>query len=175
MLIKLFELMVLLVLALICDIRTYKIKNSITVPFIIIGTATNVYLNGTSGLKTAMLGVAAPFTVLIALYALKMLGAGDIKLFCAIGGIMGAEFGLYSIAYSFLAGGIIAVILLAVRKNGFERLKYFLQYLKSCFLTFSLQPYGEFCQKNDGSKFRFAYAVISGTLMQVFSICKISI
>lgn len=165
MTIKIIESVILLILSLISDIRTYKIKNSITMPFIIIGAATNFLLYGMDGLLCSIIGTTVPFAVLILLYMLKMLGAGDIKLFCAIGSIMGLEFGIYSMAYSFVAGGTIALLLIMIRKNGVQRLKYLAEYFKICLLTLSLQPYGEFYIKSDGSKFRFAYAIVCGTFI----------
>lgn len=167
--VKLFGLGILLLLALVSDIMTFKIKNIIVFPFMIIGPAANLIMNGIDGLLFSVIGLLVPMLLLFILFALKMLGAGDIKLFGAIGAIMGVNFVLYAIACSFLAGGLIALLILLVRKNGRKRLTYFIGYLKSCILTFSLLPYTDFLDKNDGARFRFSYAVMCGTIIGLLS------
>ncbi len=158
----------MLLLALLGDIRTYKIRNSITLPFIVLGAATNIYLQGLPGLRFSFMGMLVPFLLLAGLFVLKMLGAGDIKAFCAVGSIMGAEFVINAMAYSFLAGGVIASALILLRGNGKERFKHLFSYLKYCLLTLKLQPYGDFEDKSKGDKFRFAYAITCGTCIQAF-------
>lgn len=148
--------------ALISDIRTYKIKNLIIVIFIAAGFLTNFITDGLSGLVNSALAAVIPIPLLIIFFALKMLGAGDIKLFCAIGAIAGVRLVLYTMAYSFISGGAIACIIMLVNRNFRKRGKYLISYLRTCFLTRSLQPYTDFSDKNDGAKFRFSYAVVCG-------------
>ena len=145
--IKYIELSLLLILALISDIKLYKIKNIIILPFIIIGIMTNILNSGLYGFRNSLIGVAVPVVVLIILYALKMLGAGDIKLFGAIGSIMGYEFCLFTIVFSFIAGGVIACILILLRKNGRKRFSHFFEYIKACIVCFALLPYSDFDDK----------------------------
>ncbi len=158
-----------MLLALICDYKTYRIKNTVVVPFIMAGILTNAILSGPGGLKSSAAGILLPVLLLIVFFALRMLGAGDIKLFSAIGSIMGAKFVIYAMAYSFISGGVIAVLIIVFRRNGKERLKYLLAYIKSCFLSFSLLPYTDFENKEDGAKFRFSYAAACGALIQAIA------
>ena len=165
--IKYIELVSLVILALISDIRTYKIKNKLILTFIISGLITNIVSDKFEGTANSLLGIIVPFMSLFAFYALSMLGSGDIKLFSAIGSIIGVKPLLYVMAYSFLSGGIIAFIIIIVRKNGRQRIKHLFQYLKCCLLTFSLHPYSDFNDKNDGGTFPFAWAVVCGTLVYI--------
>ncbi|MCG8499715.1 MAG: A24 family peptidase [Firmicutes bacterium] len=160
-----FEVIILVLLALISDIRTYKIKNIIVFPFMIIGMVTNTLINGFEGFMFSLAGCIIPVILLILLYILRMLGAGDIKLFSAIGAIMGSGFVLYTIAYSFLCGGVMALCLMIIHKHGKQRLYYLYRYLKTCLITLSVHPYTDFEDKTDGAKFHFAYAVACGTLI----------
>ncbi|MCX8129817.1 MAG: prepilin peptidase [Clostridia bacterium] len=155
----------LVILSLVCDIKTCKIKNGIVFPFILLGVAVNSMTGGFSGALRAFAGIMLPITLLIVFFLLRMLGAGDIKLFSALGAILGLKPVLYIMVYSFLCGGIIALILILIRKNGIQRLIHLLKYIKVSILTFSLLPYNEFGNKSDGSLFRFSYAVACGTLV----------
>ncbi|MCX7843507.1 MAG: A24 family peptidase [Clostridia bacterium] len=163
--IQLIELWILVAVALISDIKANKITNCITLPFVLMGIATNFFRTGWSGAVDSVFGVLTPAVLLFVLYGLRMLGAGDIKLFCAIGAIMGLSFALYAMAYSFLAGGVIAVIIIIIKKNGLKRLKYVFNYLKTCILTVSIHPYSDFMDQNDSGKFPFAIAIAFGTFI----------
>jgi len=158
------EIVILLAISLVCDIRTKKIKNYITLSFAGIGLITNFICNGFKGATLSLLGWFGPVAILFILHVLKMLGAGDIKLFAAIGAIMGFKFAMYAIFFSFLAGGIIGIAYLALRKNFRERFKYFIDYLKSCLLAHRLTEYKDFVNKGDKDSFRFTFAAVPGTL-----------
>ncbi|HOJ09366.1 MAG TPA: prepilin peptidase [Clostridiales bacterium] len=164
---KSIEVFILIFIALISDIKTYKIKNNLILVFIIIGIITNCILAGKIGLMNSLLGIIIPVAILFSLFAASMLGAGDIKVFSAIGSIMGIRFAIHTIIYSFLWGGVISLAIIVIRKNRKQRLKYLYDYLKSCILTLSIVPYTNFDEKNEGDKFQFAYAIVLGTVLQV--------
>jgi prepilin peptidase CpaA len=167
---KYISLFSLVLLALISDARTYKIKNAIILPFFLFGLVINLYSNGISGAVTSLLAAALPVLLLMILFIMRMLGAGDIKLFSAIGAITGIRFVLYSVAFSFISGGIIALIIMAIRKNGRKRLHHLLEYIKLCFATLSIQPYTDFQNKEDDARFHFSFAIAVGTVVTVLSI-----
>lgn len=158
---------ILIPLAVISDWKTFSIKNQLIFTFIIAGILTNFYYSGPNGVLSSILGAVLPILLLFALYALRMLGAGDIKLFSAVGAVMGVKFVLYCIACSFLSGGIIAIFIIIVRKNAKQRLIHLFTYLKLCFLTLSLKPYTDFADKSDGAKFQFAWAIACGSALTV--------
>jgi prepilin peptidase CpaA len=167
MYIKLIEIVALLLLSLISDIKTYRIKNSITFPFVALGLITNFLSGGLQGLGDSLAAFILPPTLLIILYMARMLGAGDIKLFRAIGSIMGTHFVFHATICSFLCGGIIALAVIIIRKNGRQRMQHLIKYIKTCIATLSLHPYTTFEDKRDGAKFRFSYAIFSGTMISL--------
>lgn len=126
------------------------------------GVGLGLWQNGLKGGAMAIVGMLIPILILLPLFALRMLGAGDIKLFASVGAIMGSRFVLNAMIYSFLSGGLMALLLMILRKNGRERLRHLATYMKTCFLTLSLQPYTDFNDKSDGAKFRFSYAIACG-------------
>lgn len=154
---------VLLLLALASDLKTYKIKNSITYSFMLAGLTVNFVGGGAGGLVFSLQGMILPAAVLFVLYVMKVLGAGDIKLLSAVGAVMGAGFVMHATACSFICGGIIALGLILARQNGAERFKYVLLYVKSCFLTMNLLQYEDLEDRQRSGKFHFSIAIASGT------------
>lgn len=165
MIIKVVEILLLLAASVVSDIKTYKIKNFIIIPFTLAGIITNYIFDGSNGLGYAFAGWFIPVAVLFILYAARMIGAGDVKLFGAIGSIMGWKFSLYGMAYTFLLGGFIGIIMLAINRNAAERFNYLKTYLKACFLSLNILDYSNFQNKKD--RFRLTYAVVPGVLLQM--------
>lgn len=165
------EMLLLSVLASMDDIRTGKISNRIVFPFIAAGIITNIYLSGISGISHSLLGMATPFLLFIPLYAIGLFGAGDIKLFCALGSAGGPFFILQCMAFSFLAGGIIASIVMLLRNNFRSRFTYLLAYIRNCLLTLSIKSYKSPEDQNGGGGFPFAPAAAIGTLITIILQC----
>jgi prepilin peptidase CpaA len=164
MALKIAILFLLVLLAVYNDIKSFKIKNLITYPAVVLGIFVNTYLYGSKGFKDAIIGALIPLIVLFIFFALRMLGAGDIKLFSAIGAVMGWRFSVFCIAYSFVFGGFISLIILLFRKNAKQRFIHLFNYLKTTFLLMKIEKYQDFCNDKNGL-FRFSYAVLGGTLM----------
>lgn len=154
---------VLLLFALISDLRTYKIKNSITYSFMLVGLTVNLARGGLEGLMFSLQGIILPVACLFILYVMKVVGAGDVKLLSSVGAVMGAGFALYATICSFICGGFIASGIILTRHNGAERFKYLIKYVKSCFLTMELLQYTDFKDIRGSGKFHFSIAIASGT------------
>ena len=161
--IQILEVVPLLLFATISDMSRYRIKNSIVITFIIIGLTTNIIIN-TNNILDYLVATILPIVALFILFALKMLGAGDIKLFCAIGSIVGTFNVAYCIIYSFLAGGAIALVVIIKNRSALISFRNISTYFKCCILTQSLLPY-----KNDASDtngcFHFSIAIVCGTML----------
>ena len=69
-------------------------------------------------------GFFLPVVILSLPFMLKGLGAGDVKLFCVLGSLMGSRRILACMEYSFAAAGVEAVVLLAIRRNRKEKLHF---------------------------------------------------
>ncbi|HNR04135.1 MAG TPA: A24 family peptidase [Bacillota bacterium] len=160
---KLIIVSMLMLLALVSDFRTYSVKNYITYGFMLIGLAVNLAIEGIGGLVFSLQGIIIPAACLFVLYITRIVGAGDIKLLCAVGAVMGAAFALYAAIYSFIFGGFIASGLMLTRENASERFNHLFVYLKSCFLTMDILQYTDLKNRQDGGKFHFSIAIASGT------------
>lgn len=126
-------------------------------------------MSGYTGLLFSLWGLLLPFLCLLALYLLRMMGAGDIKLLSAVGSIMGAKFAGTVMLYSFAAGGIGAAVIILIRNNAKRRLQHILSYIKSCYLTMSFLPYCDFEDKLDSGRFHFAAAIAVGALAAMYA------
>jgi prepilin peptidase CpaA len=160
---KLIIISALFLFALVSDLRTYKIKNSITYSFMVVGLTANFAEEGFEGFVLSFQGIILPAACLMILYIMRIIGAGDIKLLSAVGAVMGSGFAIYATLYSFICGGFIATGIILIRRNEIVRFKYFLTYIKSCLLSMELLQYADFKAKQEGGRFHFTIAIASGT------------
>lgn len=116
-------LFVLLVTASISDYRTYKIPNWLTAGGIAFALIYNsvVPFYRDHGFLWALGGMMIGFLIMLPCYALRIMGAGDVKLMAMVGAFLGVTDTLHAVIYSFIAGGI-AALLFAIRTRALGRL-----------------------------------------------------
>ncbi|WP_284639885.1 A24 family peptidase [Paenibacillus silviterrae] len=107
----------LIIIAFYSDIRTRKISNGLTVTCFVLGLLVHLYLSGFNGLLFSLLGAAAGFVPMLMLYMTRAVGAGDVKLFAALGALIGTEMTLQLVFASLMAAGIVALLILLWRKE----------------------------------------------------------
>lgn len=86
-------------------------------------------------------GCIIPFFLLILLYSIRVLGAGDIKLFMVAGLFLGRKEILQVIAWSFLFGGIYAFISLLRKRCFRQRFSYLFSYVKRIAVNGKIEAY----------------------------------
>jgi prepilin peptidase CpaA len=86
-------------------------------PVAISGLLINTFEYGVQGLKSSLFGLFVPMLLLGVLFYLKLIGAGDIKLFSAIGALLGGNFILYGMAYSFVIAGMVSLLIFIKNKK----------------------------------------------------------
>lgn len=161
MIVKILICAVFLVAINITDIKGFKIKNKVVVPAIVAGLAYGIICDSFSD---SLYGMLIPL-VLFPLYALKMLGAGDVKALCAIGSVLGFRLSVMTMLLTFVSGGVIALGFMLVHKNFTERFKNLFNYLKVSFLMRKPDKYDFGGGKN--SCFRFSFAITAGTVLAI--------
>src|SRR5215208_2731261 len=104
-------LFALLVVAGVIDYRTMRIPNWLTLGGVLVGLLSSTMNTGRplDGFLWALAGMAAGFAVLLPLYVLRVMGAGDVKLMAAVGAFLGFPAILYAVLFTFVTGGIAAV------------------------------------------------------------------
>ncbi len=91
------------------DVRYRRIPNKLVLVTLIGGLALNTIFGGSHGLLTSLEGIALAFGSMFFLHVFGTMGAGDVKLFAAIGALLGASLVLPTLAVVALTGGVLAV------------------------------------------------------------------
>ncbi|NMG74358.1 A24 family peptidase [Aromatoleum diolicum] len=123
---------------------------------------------GAIGLLSSLGGVAVGFAALFPLYALRAMGAGDVKLMMMVGAFLGPLQTLGVVMLTFAAGGVLALVM-ALWQRSFGQLALNLRFM----LTTSAMraaggesPRFEPLQQTAG-RMPYAVAIAAGTLLQL--------
>ncbi len=139
-----FEKCLLLVIsgtAVCMDFACSRINNRWNLFCLAAGTAYQIRIRGPEGLLYAAAGAACAFSVLLLLFLFRMLGAGDIKLFCALGSALGPARILKCIFGAFVFGAVISLIRMIHCGMAEERLRFFGTYVRECLRSGGIAPY----------------------------------
>lgn len=101
-------LLALLALAVWFDLRTRRIPNRL----VLVGLAASLVLqavHGVEGVQAWALGLLAGFGLLVPLYVVRAMGAGDVKLMAMIGSFLGPLAALNVVIFTLVAGGLLAI------------------------------------------------------------------
>lgn len=119
-LMALMVLAVLLLLATREDIRSHRIPNRLVLTGVVLGVALNGLLPDGSGFNSltpgglgwlaALKGLVLGLAVLLPIYLLRAMGAGDVKLMGMVGAFLGAGDLIGALIATLIAGGVIALV-----------------------------------------------------------------
>lgn len=103
------------------DWRWQRIPNQITYPTMLIGLVLGLFegIPGTPFVGGALdhaAGLGLAFLVCYPFYAAGGLKAGDAKMLMAVGAVRGSVFLLSTALYGALAGGVLALVLIGIRR-----------------------------------------------------------
>lgn len=115
------------------DVRYRRIPNLFVLATLAGGLLLNFIFQGASGIVMSLGGCALAFSLLFALHLLGAMGAGDVKLFAAIGSVIGLKLVLPTFLIIALTGGALAVVSMVragtVRSTLFNVLRLFVGFL----------------------------------------------
>jgi prepilin peptidase CpaA len=106
-----------LVVAAAIDGYKLKVPNWITFPMILSGWIVSAMSFGWEGLGWSLVGTAVGLALLLPLYAIGGMGAGDVKLLAGVGAWVGGTITLYAFCVAAIVGGVIAVLMVLVRRS----------------------------------------------------------
>lgn len=99
------------------DIRYRKIPNWLVLAGFLIGLSLSYLFFERQGFKDSLLGALLAFAVYFPLFALRAMGAGDLKLMVAVAAFSGPSNWIILFLITAILGGLIAVVLLLYRGN----------------------------------------------------------
>lgn len=92
------------------DARYRRIPNAFVLATLIAGLSVNSIINGTQGALASLGGCALAFALMFMLHIFGAMGAGDVKLFAAIGSLVGTSLVVPTFFVVVLTGGVLAVV-----------------------------------------------------------------
>jgi prepilin peptidase CpaA len=91
------------------DVRYRRIPNKLVLLTFIGGLTLNTIFGGSHGLLISLGGFALAFGLMFFLHAFGTMGAGDVKLFAAIGAVVGVSLVLPTLVVVALTGFVVAI------------------------------------------------------------------
>ncbi len=92
------------------DVRYRRIPNAFVLATFVSGVAINAIFGGLPGLANSLGGCALAFGLMFMLHIFGAMGAGDVKLFAAIGAVTGIQLVLPTFLIVVLTGGLLAMV-----------------------------------------------------------------
>jgi len=105
-----------LIVAAVIDGFELKVPNWVTFPFILSGWIYSVVAFGWEGLGWSLLGTAIGLALLLPLYAIGGMGAGDVKLLAGVGAWVYGTHTAYAFAASAVVGAVLAIGMVVARR-----------------------------------------------------------
>ena len=105
-----FFLVPLAVVIIYHDVRYRRIPNPFVLATLISGITLNFVLDGVAGAFSSLGGCVLAFILMFILHIFGAMGAGDVKLFAAIGSVIGAHLVLPTFVVVVLTGGLLALV-----------------------------------------------------------------
>ncbi|MFZ0942276.1 MAG: prepilin peptidase [Syntrophobacteraceae bacterium] len=160
-------LIVVLIFALITDIRSHKIPNWLTYPTIFLAILLYLDVDGLRGMLFSAEGLGLGIVLLMPFYMLGGMAAGDVKLMGVVGAVLGPGHLCYAFLSTAIAGGIYALILLLshpVRRKELASELY--SALRALVLT--KEPrFPRTYAHGEGFKLYYGVAICTGTLAYI--------
>jgi prepilin peptidase CpaA len=92
------------------DVRYRRIPNAFVLATLISGLTLNFAMGGLNGGLNSLGGCVFAFILMFMLHVFGAMGAGDVKLFAAVGSVIGAQLVLPTFIVVILTGGLLALI-----------------------------------------------------------------
>lgn len=92
------------------DVRYRRIPNPFVLATLVAGVAINAIFAGLPGVAASIGGCLLAFILMFMLHIFGAMGAGDVKLFAAIGAVMGSQLVIPTFVVVILTGGLLAVV-----------------------------------------------------------------
>lgn len=104
-------LAVLLLAAVWTDLASRRIPNQLVYAGVAVGLACQAVLPSGEGVVIGLQGMGLGLLLFLPLYALRAMGAGDVKLMAMVGAFVGPQHVVGAVLAALVAGGVMAVVM----------------------------------------------------------------
>jgi len=154
------------------DVRTYRIPNKLTYPAMVAGLAAHLAIEGWRGLLQGPGGLLAGGGIFLALYLLRTLGAGDVKLMAAVGAWVGLTSVVQAALYSAIVGGVCALAV-ALYRGRFRQTMANVGDLVRHHAAMGAEVHPTLNLENpEAQRFPYGVAIFGGTLVLLISLYR---
>lgn len=141
------------------DYREHRVPNWLNAAIAATGLAAQTAYHGWAGLQNAAAGMLLAFGLLVIFWAIKGMGAGDVKFMAAIGTWLGPHLTVSAVAVGGIAGGVLAVGIIVARRRWGETLSNFrILATKVCSAQTAFSEFGS-AKSLSGSSALLPYAI----------------
>ncbi|MEP6921890.1 MAG: prepilin peptidase [bacterium] len=92
------------------DVRYRRIPNPYVLAVLVCGFGLNAVFGGVDGAFSSIAGLGLAFSLMFLMHLIGAMGAGDVKLFGAVGAFIGIHLVLPTFVVVVLTGGVLAII-----------------------------------------------------------------
>ena len=136
------DLLLLISFGSVCmDVRDGKVQNPWLALCALCGLGLRYRLAGSRAFLAGMTAMFIPFLLLGWLFIFRMIGAGDIKLLCALGSFLDPLRSFYLVFGSLFFGAILSLLIMLRRGAARARLQYLITYIRSTAASGKVAPY----------------------------------
>lgn len=157
-----YLLLALLGIAAVIDFRTYRIPNWLTGLAILVGLSLHTFANQLPGFVFSLEGAVLGLGLFIILYMCGWMGAGDVKLFAAVGSFLGPAQAISAAIVIALVGGLLALLVLGFYQGWRKTGLWLWSYVQAMVLTRSVR--GLTPVQGAAPKVPYAVAIGLGTI-----------
>lgn len=157
-----------LAVAAVVDTRVHRIPNLLSLSLIIIGFSLQAVYVGQSGLVSATLGLLVGFAMLLPFYAVKGMGAGDVKLMMAVGTFLGPVDVAIAVGFTLLCGSVVGLMILAWKKGAGSWFKRYWLMMRTTFHTLRPLYIPPAANEIAATRFPYAAAIAAGTVLALW-------
>jgi prepilin peptidase CpaA len=171
-------IVVLLSIACWRDMQSRRIPNTL----VVVGLALGLFIQaaahagsglfhstqaGSLGLTASLLGAAAGLGLLMPLYVLRTLGAGDVKLMAMVGAWLGASSVAWAALFTLLAGGVLSVAVMLATRSSRQVFSNLHTMVAPAIVNPSLRSLTSTGARKTTGRLPYAFAITAGTAMEI--------
>ncbi len=150
---------IVLIVAAVIDGIQLKVPNWLTFPMIVSGWVYSGVAFGWEGLLYSLAGTAAGLALLLPLYAIGGMGAGDVKLLAGVGAWMHATHTFWAFAFTAVVGAIMAVCMVVYKRSWTKHKSQFFMILQEIAEVKDPTKLSEIAAQRKSSMFLLPYGI----------------